>query len=221
MCIRQWLRTSCVRNLFLAMIMDSEKRKSLKAVIIVIMFMVFNGCGESSKNTHWDLDATIPDAGNKSDSTQDIVPAEESNLTEELYCERKVADDCAPEQVGQACNTGCAGRCSSGLLKCIDGTLVCRAQFRAMPELCNNLDDDCDGMVDNISESWSRAIFEDIAAGPINNSAGACYRKSESCMCSHGMIPEHQGEGDSILEEFRAFKDLNSLGDNGCYCLAN
>ncbi len=49
---------------------------------------------------------------------------------------------------GGSCATGLLGVCSLGGMVCTGGSLGCQATFLPAAEICNNLDDDCDGMVD-------------------------------------------------------------------------
>jgi N,N-dimethylformamidase beta subunit-like, C-terminal/Putative metal-binding motif/Bacterial Ig domain len=49
---------------------------------------------------------------------------------------------------GGACSTGVPGLCAPGTFQCQGGVLRCVADA-AVPEVCNNLDDDCDGITDN------------------------------------------------------------------------
>src|SRR5690606_25025060 len=41
------------------------------------------------------------------------------------------------------------GECRSGTLACVSGSLTCVGAVGPMPEVCNDLDDDCDGVVDD------------------------------------------------------------------------
>lgn len=61
-------------------------------------------------------------------------------------CNGKVDDRLPP----QSCNTGLAGVCSNGLRTCQAGSLsACVQSVQPSAEVCNSLDDDCDGQVDN------------------------------------------------------------------------
>ncbi|MCB9543664.1 MAG: MYXO-CTERM sorting domain-containing protein [Myxococcales bacterium] len=49
---------------------------------------------------------------------------------------------------GQACPTGEVGRCAAGLTACVQGEEVCTPGDQPIDEVCNRVDDDCDGTVD-------------------------------------------------------------------------
>ncbi|HJZ85143.1 MAG TPA: MopE-related protein [Polyangia bacterium] len=58
---------------------------------------------------------------------------------------------------GQACNPALpgqmsrwnTGQCRAGTTACVSGNLTCSGYQGPVPETCNNLDDDCDGTIDN------------------------------------------------------------------------
>ena len=65
-----------------------------------------------------------------------------------------IDDDCDGDldegnpEGGGPCNTGLSGICAAGTDLCQGGQLICKQTNPAVPEQCNNLDDDCDKAVD-------------------------------------------------------------------------
>jgi predicted ribosomally synthesized peptide with SipW-like signal peptide len=66
---------------------------------------------------------------------------------------------------GAACNTGLLGVCAAGTVHCQSGALQCVQNVPSGTEICDGLDNDCDGMVD------------------------------EDCFCSAGCFPHWIGDG--------------------------
>lgn len=75
-------------------------------------------------------------------------------------------------------------RCKIGEVVCTAQGPVCRQVFEPMPELCNGLDDDCDGKIDNIVESWKKAEFLEVDSS--SGHAGATCLMRDACVCPAG-----------------------------------
>lgn len=73
-----------------------------------------------------------------------------------------------------ACDTGLEGACAVGEEHCQAAELACLASEIAQTETCNNLDDDCDGVVDEAAADWECGL----QAGCV---AGSCVNVPDDC----------------------------------------
>jgi hypothetical protein len=69
-------------------------------------------------------------------------------------------DDGAIEGTGATCNTGLQGACNTGTKQCVGGGIKCAPTHTRHAEVCNKVDDDCDGKVDEdcITEKEARDL---------------------------------------------------------------
>jgi hypothetical protein len=95
-----------------------------------------------------------------------------------------VDDDCNgniddnPIDANQPCGLS-LGECSPGITVCTGGMLTCAGAIGPQPEVCNGLDDDCDGVVDGMTTP--------CYSGPAGTSGvGVCHPGSKACTAVPG-----------------------------------
>ena len=100
-----------------------------------------------------------------------------------------------------ACAGACCGACTEGRAVCAGGKKLCQAGIGATLEVCNGLDDDCDGQIDN---------GFDITSDPLN--CGAC---NTVCKVPNA-IPSCTAGKCTILSCKPGFADVDKKVANGC-----
>ncbi len=95
-----------------------------------------------------------------------------------------------------ACMTGKPGPCGPGTNACVDAGIVCASAYVPKAEVCNGIDDDCNGQID---ETFNLAT-DNANCGACNN---ACTTgtgcKASVCIetnCSDGIDNDHDGGAD-------------------------
>ncbi len=84
----------------------------------------------------------------------------------------------------EPCNTGLPGVCGDGYLVCENGGMVCKQINQPSVELCDNIDNDCNGIVDDFVDggetasgdyvSTGESCSDDGATGPCQNGQYIC-----------------------------------------------
>ena len=90
-------------------------------------------------------------------------------------------DDCDGETdedvANEACRTGRAGVCGDGVTRCIAGLVQCVQTMPLAPEVCDELDNDCDEKVDEdfvgVGEACDSPDDADLCAGGLLNAIRA------------------------------------------------
>ena len=95
--------------------------------------------------------------------------------------------------LGDVCDTGEGGICRQGIRQCNDGVLDCVAFNQSVNELCDGLDNNCDGNVDE-------GITESCFSGPeIADNIGVCRSGLRNCVegelgiCEGEILPSDEG----------------------------
>ena len=89
------------------------------------------------------------------------------------------------------CDTGQVGTCSEGALQCLDGRQDCVPVQPARQEVCDGLDDDCDG---NIDERWN-------VGAPCTMGLGLCAAQGEFACNAQGSSNCNAQPGPAVEEE--------------------
>ncbi len=80
--------------------------------------------------------------------------------------------------VGAPCGTD-EGVCTSGTINCVDGAPVCEGEGEGATEVCNGLDDDCNGKVDGQTQA--------CYTGPNGTEdVGVCHGGTQACVATNG-----------------------------------
>lgn len=101
----------------------------------------------------------------------------------------EIDDDCDGQVdegffVGSICSVGLGSCLVKGSLRCVDGKAVCDAEQRSkektpQEEICNNVDDDCDGKIDELLTK--ACTKEDYKGPPDTFHVGTCHAGTRSC----------------------------------------
>ena len=106
---------------------------------------------------------------------------------------------------GTSCSTGAQGVCAAGVLTCTSGGLVCQPTGFATTETCDELDNDCDGQVDEGNPGGGGSCSTGLQ--------GACG--VGSLTCSAGALRCNQTVFSSTEVCDGIDNDCNGIADNG------
>ncbi len=137
----------------------------------------------------------------------------------------------ACEKTGESCIAPCdgnepycdsegnkVGRCREGVYRCIDHEDVCKSLRSPMPEICNGVDDSCDGEVDNLADNldeWSDPEW-DISSKYNGDYDGWYCGNRNVCSCPSGEADSIGGTVDDA-DEFEEMLDHQQTNGE-CAC---
>jgi hypothetical protein len=151
--------------------------------------------------------------GSYSACTGEVLPSQEVCDGQDNDCNGQTDDYEEVCYTGPAATRG-VGICQTGLRTCLpDGTGLgaCEGQVLPRQEQCNNLDDNCDGTVDNFTET--------CYDGP-DGTVGVGLCRAGTRLCTDGEWGSCQGQ---VLPETEVCdgrdNDCSGQADEGCECI--
>ena len=129
---------------------------------------------------------------------EEILPTDEYCGGLDNDCNGTVDDETLDEEVGNTCGSN-IGECSYGYLQCIEGGIDCVGAVSSTEETCDNRDNDCNGLVDDIEFIDYCYEFEDGSPRDWNEvtSGGECQVGWYACdagvrVCEGQVVPSEE-----------------------------
>lgn len=122
-------------------------------------------------------------------------------------CNGEIDDHTGVENL--SCDTGLEGVCKTGFFLCEDGVAVCQVvtQPGSLTEICNGLDDDCDGLTDESRLDDNNNNYVPNTGQPCSAGGAGCENGITTCDPERGVI---------CLADTGALDDSCDGVDNDC-----
>lgn len=156
-------------------------------------------------------------------------------LPQEELCESKTDEDCDGRidnvlHLGEKClEPKRHGACQQGIFECKNNNRVCTQITFPSTEICDGIDNDCDGYIDNIkgtNKPMTRSCYE---GQPNTENVGRCRAGTQSCIlgnwgpCENQILPQLElcnGQDDNCnkqIDEDNACSACGSGSSRPCY----
>jgi hypothetical protein len=175
-----------------------------------------NGSEDPQNGTACDgADTDFCNEGTRSCSSNVLVCSDNTGNNVEVCngldddCNAGTVDGSQDPQNGTACDGPDGDFCNEGTRSCAGGALVCSDNTGTNVEVCNGLDDDCDGPVDEGNPGGGGGCNTGIP-GPCANGVLNCSGGSLQCTQTVFPVPE---DCSNAIDD-----DCNGVVNNGCGC---